>query len=245
MIFIHGGGWVSGDKYNYIGLGSFLSKNEYVTVIPNYVLFPLGKVDDMVEDIYQMIQWTYQNASKYGGDKNRIILIGYSSGAHLAALTTIKVALKIKNNNKILSPLPRLEKLILYNGPYDFDEYDTITNAIFKTEGVVDHGVLERIINILVSSRDTSPTDILKRYPDNSVKDFGFPKVILYYCEGDDMIPASSSTHLIEQMERVSPTTIINYIYNDEDGFDHGTLLMGTRDGKEDLQQIFLEILQM
>ncbi|KAL6621683.1 alpha/beta-hydrolase [Neocallimastix californiae] len=243
VIFSHGGGWISGDKKNFIGVGTYLREQGYVAVLPNYILFPQGKVDDMVDDIYQSIQWTYNNISKYGGNKNKIILVGYSAGAHLTALTTIKVTLGIKNKNKILAPLPKIEKMVLFNGPYDFDDFDSISKLFTQNE--INNGIIQNIVKALVNSDDISPTNILKKYPDNSVSNFGFPKITFYWADKDNLIPVNSAPNLITQIRRVSPSTEINSIFNEGNGFDHATLLIGVRDGKPEMQKMFLEIVEM
>ncbi|KAG4100277.1 alpha/beta-hydrolase [Neocallimastix lanati (nom. inval.)] len=100
IIYVHGGAWMFGNKNKNTGVGNLLIREGYIGVNPNYVLFSRGSMDDMVDNIYKAIQWTYKNISKYGGNKNKIILSGHSSGAHLAALTTFKSSLGIENNGK-------------------------------------------------------------------------------------------------------------------------------------------------
>lgn len=58
----------------------------------------------MVEDVSHAVVWTHQNIEKYGGDVNKIFLVGirvklhifqhtgHSAGAHLCALYLIKRA---------------------------------------------------------------------------------------------------------------------------------------------------------
>jgi len=97
VIFIHGGAWIIGDKVKYSKIGTVLCDAGYVGIVPNYVLFPFGSIEDMVEEVYKVVEWIYNNIEQYGGNKNRIILSGHSAGAHLAALTTIKSILKMEN----------------------------------------------------------------------------------------------------------------------------------------------------
>ncbi|OUM62759.1 hypothetical protein PIROE2DRAFT_10858 [Piromyces sp. E2] len=212
VVFIHGGAWVSGDKFEYQGIGSFLSNNNYVAVIPNYVLYPSGNIDDMVDDVYQSIVWTYENISLYGGDKDRIILSGHSAGAHLAALTAIKAALQLPNNENNLKPLPKLEKMVLLNGPYDFNDYGN------------DLGELTPLIT---TSQYGSPTQILKGYSDNSIRELSTTKINIFAVENDQLVPGSSSPNFIQQLKRVAPSIEVNYTYNQGNGYDHTTIMIG------------------
>ncbi|ORX79652.1 alpha/beta-hydrolase, partial [Anaeromyces robustus] len=86
VIHIYGGYWITNSKISYTNIGSLLEESGYIAVLPNYILFPNGTIEDMVDDIYNAIQWTFKNISKYGGDPNQISISAHSSGAHLTAL---------------------------------------------------------------------------------------------------------------------------------------------------------------
>jgi acetyl esterase/lipase len=87
VIFIHGGGWSIGDKRHAIGAkaGHFLGKG-YAFASLNYRLVPQVTVEEQAADIAGAIAKlrTYAVGSNYDGE--RIILMGHSAGAHLAAL---------------------------------------------------------------------------------------------------------------------------------------------------------------
>jgi len=189
VIYIHGGAWFYGDKIKFTKMGDLLVEEGFVGVISNYILFPFGNFDKMFNDVYKTVEWTYKNIKKYGGDPNRIILSGHSAGAHLVALTTIKSTLRMENLNQNLSPLPRLEKLVLFSGPYDFDNYDNITKLLTNSEEEVDHGFVERLATVLFRSKNIGPTDILKKIGDGQLTDLGFPKVNFYYSKEDNIVP--------------------------------------------------------
>jgi len=247
VFFVHGGGWIIGDKHEYSKIGSLLMKENNVAILPNYVLFPEGSFDDMVDDIYKSIVWTYNNIEKYGGDKNRLTLIGYSSGAHLTMLTILKSYLRMINNGLQLSQLPRFEKVVLMNGPYDFDDYDTITNYILGTTKTskIESGFVENLVKLLINSDEAGPTDILKKLKDNSIKDFGTPKFTFFYSDADTLIHQSSAENLIEQLHRVSPQTSINYVFSKGQNYEHYTLTLGARTNDKEKEKMFLDIVNL
>jgi acetyl esterase/lipase len=89
VLFVHGGGWVRGDKnfYGlYRGLGRFLAGNGVVTLMTNYRLSPEVRHPEHIKDIARAFAWTRRHAAEYGGDPDRIILAGHSAGGHLVAL---------------------------------------------------------------------------------------------------------------------------------------------------------------
>jgi acetyl esterase/lipase len=86
VVFIHGGSWNSGSKNIYWFIGRRLAKQGVVAVIINYRLAPAVEVPAMANDCARAVQWTKQHIGEYGGDPNRIYVMGHSAGAGLAAL---------------------------------------------------------------------------------------------------------------------------------------------------------------
>ena len=86
IIFIHGGSWNSGKKDTYWFLGRNFARKNKVMVIINYPLSPKAQYQDMADDCAKAVKWVQLNISKYGGNPDRIFLMGHSAGAHLAAL---------------------------------------------------------------------------------------------------------------------------------------------------------------
>jgi len=245
VIYFHPGSWVTGDKHEFSKLGSLLIKDKYVAVLANYILFPSGKIDDMVNDVYKTIQWTYKNITKYGGDKSRITVVGYSAGAHLSALTLIKSYLHMENKGVILDSLPPLEKMVLISGPYDFDDLDGITQFITGSSSDVDNGIAQKLASALLKSKDIGPTDIIRTLKSNSVESFGVPQINFFYSDADTMVPESSANNFMKEIRRVSPSTIINYVFNEGQNFKHHTLILGARTDDKVREQMFLELIHM
>jgi len=86
LIFIHGGSWSSGKKETYWWLGRNLAKKGVVTVIINYGLAPEEQYHQMAMDCAAAVKWVYANIASYGGNPERIFLMGHSAGGHLAEL---------------------------------------------------------------------------------------------------------------------------------------------------------------
>jgi len=127
----------------------------------------------------------------------------------------------MENLDYNLTPLPRLRKLVLFNGPYDFDDYDVITK--FFTQSGVDRGIAEKVVTKFFASDDVSPTDIVRSQSSNSIYDLGVPKIVFFYSDKDKIVPESSANKLIREIRRVSPKTVINYIYNRGNNLKHNT----------------------
>jgi acetyl esterase/lipase len=86
IIFIHGGSWSSGTKDTYWWMGRNFARIGIVAVNINYRLAPDGKYQDMALDCANATKWVVEHIAEYGGNKDRIFLMGHSAGAHLAEL---------------------------------------------------------------------------------------------------------------------------------------------------------------
>ena len=91
MIMIHGGGWRGGDKANRnvtLHKVPYFISNNWIFVSVNYRLSPEVKHPAHVQDVATAIAWVKENIPAYGGDADRIFIMGHSAGAHLAALVS-------------------------------------------------------------------------------------------------------------------------------------------------------------
>jgi acetyl esterase/lipase len=86
VVFIHGGSWNSGNKNFYSFVGRRLAKQGVVAVVLNYRLSPKVEVPAMADDCARAVIWTTQHIQEYGGDPQRLFVMGHSAGGGLAAL---------------------------------------------------------------------------------------------------------------------------------------------------------------
>lgn len=86
VIYIHGGGWAKGDRKRVYNMPQWLTSKGYVFVAMDYRKVPSTSIDGQVRDVTAAVSWARTNIRKYGGDPNRMVLMGHSAGAHLSAL---------------------------------------------------------------------------------------------------------------------------------------------------------------
>lgn len=96
LLMVHGGAWRVGDKQAKAvvtnKVGRWLPKG-FILVSMNYRLLPQAAPLQQAEDVARALAFTQQQAASWGGDGNKIILIGHSAGAHLVSLLAAKPAL--------------------------------------------------------------------------------------------------------------------------------------------------------
>jgi arylformamidase len=86
VIWIHGGGWQTGDKKDVEHKPQAFYDKGFVFVSVNYRLLPEVKIKQMAEDVAKAIRWVHDHAREFGGDPDTMIVMGHSAGAQLAAL---------------------------------------------------------------------------------------------------------------------------------------------------------------
>lgn len=86
VFWIHGGGWETGDKSSVqLKPKAFVDKG-FVFVSTNYRLLPNVDMGTIVRDVAKSIHWVHDHVAEFGGDPKRILVMGHSAGAQLAAL---------------------------------------------------------------------------------------------------------------------------------------------------------------
>jgi acetyl esterase/lipase len=86
VFWIHGGGWQAGDKTSVQLKPQVFVEKGFVFVSTNYRLLPGVDMATIVRDIAKSVRWVHDHIGEYGGDPNRLLVMGHSAGAQLAAL---------------------------------------------------------------------------------------------------------------------------------------------------------------
>lgn len=86
VLWIHGGGWVKGDKSDVALKPEWFMEKGFVFVSTNYRLLPDVDMDTLVRDVAKAFGWVSRHIADHGGDAKRVLVGGHSAGAQLAAL---------------------------------------------------------------------------------------------------------------------------------------------------------------
>ena len=118
LVFLHGGGWTSGDRALYQPLGNMLAKAGIGVAIPSYRLMPGVKFEEQIADVAASVAWVAKNISSRGGDLSRFFISGHSAGGHLASLLALDPS-HLKKHGVDLSIIRGVMSL---SGVYDVKE---------------------------------------------------------------------------------------------------------------------------
>lgn len=121
ILFLYGGSWKGGDRGLYRFLGQALAGRGYQLAVADYRLYPQVRYPAFVEDAAGAFAWVKSNISAYGGDPNRLFLMGHSAGAYNAAMIMIDGQWLAPHR---LRPSDALG-LISLAGPFSFNPRET------------------------------------------------------------------------------------------------------------------------
>ena len=161
VVFFYGGNWNSGKKEDYLFVGEALASRGFVTVVPDYRLYPEVRYPDFLDDSAQAVRYAIEHARDHGGDPGRLLLMGHSAGAYNAAM----LALEPEYLRKAGVKAGTVCGLIGLAGPYDFLPLDNDnTRGIF---GYPDTPLSTQPIQHV--TKEAPPTLLLKATEDDVV----------------------------------------------------------------------------
>ena len=117
LVFFSGGSWQRGSRDLYRFVGASLAAQGIVTVVPDYSIFPPARFPVFVEDAARAVRFARERSPQWGGDPARLVLMGHSAGAYIAAMLSFdpRWLRQVGLNSQI-----DLSGLIGLAGPYDF-----------------------------------------------------------------------------------------------------------------------------
>ncbi len=191
IVWIHGGAWMLNDKYadmnymkntvkGFIDSGYALASIDYrySTEVP----FPA-----QIIDCNQAIQYLYDHAAQYKFDKQRIALIGFSAGGHLASL------LALSNNNHVsefynAKPAFKIRCMLDFYGPSDLVALGSSPDTSVNNE--------RNPVSILLGALPFERPDLAKRASPVTYIDKYDPPFLIVQGEKDQSVPYTQSKML-------------------------------------------------
>lgn len=126
VMFIHGGGWAHGSKAEYTEAAKRLARSGYVAATINYRLVPEVTYPKGVQDCVCALSYLRAHAAEYRLDPNRIAVMGYSAGGHLASLLGVATEAKEHAPDCAAGPTKPPAAIISGAGPQDFRGRDDV-----------------------------------------------------------------------------------------------------------------------
>lgn len=185
VIWVHGGGWLSNDKY---------SDMDYMKATIAEILqsgYGLASIDyrfstdavfpAQIQDCNKAVAFLHENAGKYGLDKDRFALMGFSAGGHLASLMGLA-----KNNEVDEFYMPNTSKSFDFKAVVDF--YGPAELVLFPKAN--DPNSPE---GILIGAAPLDRPDLARIASPVTYVDENDPPFLIIHGEKDDMVSPNHS----------------------------------------------------
>ena len=122
IVWIHGGGFVSGSKDHIANYLRILASKGYTTVGVDYTIAPEAKYPTPIREVNSALKYLEQNSAELHVDTTRMFLAGDSAGAQIAAQLAIIVTSPNYAQEMGIAPAmepAQLRGVVLYCGIYD------------------------------------------------------------------------------------------------------------------------------
>ena len=200
-ILVHGGGWVGGDKQQYITyIFKPLADAGFAWFSINYRLAPQSKFPDDADDVEAAVRYVRANAGKYKVDTKRIALIGESAGGHLVSYVGAR--------NR---PDSSVNAVVSMYGVHDF-----VAAAVEWKP--IPHELMD-LFGIKTVDADTVPV-LIKASPVEYIS-ADMPPFLLMHGSKDEDVPYQQSVEMCDKMKQAGARCDLITIKGAPHGMDH------------------------
>ncbi|EED87663.1 predicted protein, partial [Thalassiosira pseudonana CCMP1335] len=194
VVFLTGGAWIIGYRMWGTLLGRALVPFGILVVVPDYRNFPRVNVDGMVQDVDMSIQWVMDNVEEFGGDANRVVLVGQSAGAHLGGVVVARKVLDwLRRERRVSkSSLPPLKSTYQPQQLCGFISTSSPHNLVTMREVFHRHGLsANEYVKLMDTKRKREPADDELRLQD------AFPNLSVIHGTADKTVPVTEALEFI------------------------------------------------
>jgi acetyl esterase/lipase len=201
MVYVHGGGWVIGDKREQGKPMMFeLVARGWVCVAINYRLSPKGTWPDHIVDVKRALAWVKEHVAEYGGDPGFIAISGGSAGGHLCALAALTAG------DPAFQP--------------GFEDADTSVQACVPFYGVMDltsspegsaifgPGLVQMLEKTVMKVKEADHPEVFRAASPTYRVHAGAPPFFVLQGENDTLVPVEMARTFVQRLRAVSGSPV-------------------------------------
>ena len=206
VLFIHGGGWIEGDRSQLRGYGILLARLGFVCMCNSYRLSNESIWPAQIQDVNCAIRYLRANATDLGLDPNRIGVSGNSAGGHLSLMAAAT------NYDQIFEG---------EGGSNEVSSEIKAVCAIYPPTTIRQLEMLNPLENafLMLMGKEAKKEDFDKASPLNYVtKDY--PPCMLIHGSTDSVVRLKDSTKFYEKLIEFNRPASLHIFSEEEHAFD-------------------------
>jgi acetyl esterase/lipase len=208
VVFLHGGGWRAGDRQEMNHFIEGVAGLGYVGVTVDYRLVPAARFPAQIEDCKAAVRWLRANAAKYRINPERIGVVGFSAGGHLASMLGVtgkKDGLEGTGGNPDQSS--RVQAVVNFFGPTDFSTRDW-PNDLEK-----------EVIEPFLGGSFADHADEYRRASPITYVTINAPPFLFFHGSEDKLVPVDQSIRLGERLKQLGVPAEVVVLEGEGHGF--------------------------
>ena len=184
VVAIYGGSWMRGSPAESEAMGRFLAARGYVVAALDYRHAPEYRFPAQVEDVAAGLAFVRSQAEDFEIERDRMALLGWSAGAHLAMLNGFQLEEPVQSLVDYYGPVD------LFNGYYDIPQPDPVD--VRQVLRAFIGGTPDELPD---AYRAASPLNVVK-----AAKPDSLPTTLLIYGGRDHLVEARFGRSLYEAL---------------------------------------------
>ena len=206
VLFIHGGGWIEGDRSQLRGYGILLARLGFVCMCNSYRLSNESIWPAQIQDVNCAIRYLRANATDLGLDPDRIGISGNSAGGHLslmAAATNYDQIFEGEGgNNEVSSEIKAVCAIYPPTTIRQLEMVNPLENAF-----------------LMLMGKEAKKEDYDKASPLNYVTE-DYPPCMLIHGSTDSVVRLKDSTKFYEKLIEFNRPASLHIFSEEEHAFD-------------------------
>lgn len=219
VLYLHGGGWMSGDKSGFLSKAKSISKQvNCIGVTMNYRYAGNGVTcTDLLKDIDGALAKVKSMAETRGIKCTKVMLAGYSAGAHLALLYAYA-----KKNVAPIKPAA----VISYSGPTDISSRAFVEKSSYANAETMRLLVSKLTGKTITKNNFDSNKSLLLKYSPIKYVSSGCVPTIVVQGKLDSIVPVADTRTFVSALKAKGVTYRYFELPNSRHGLDNDPILL-------------------
>lgn len=191
VVFLHGEGWRAGNRQQMNHFIEGMARLGYVAITVEYRLVPAARFPAQLEDCKAAVRWLRAHAATYRIRPDRIGVVGFSAGGHLASMLGVtRDGDGFEGLDGNAGQSSRVQAVVSFFGPTDFSARNWPRDL-----------ETEVIAPFLGGSFADRPDTYRKASPIHYAR-AGSPPFLLFHGTDDKLVPVDQSMRLAETLKQ-------------------------------------------